>query len=58
LQLLGVDLPELFGRDLGPTDRGQRRLPESLENVGYAPHRKAEDQHPHNDHHDGLAEPV
>ena len=58
LQLLGVELAELFGRDLGPADLGQRRLPKSLEDVGDAPHRKAEDQHPHDDTHDGLAEPV
>ena len=58
LQLVGVDLAELFGRNLGPADLGQRRLPESLEDVGDAPDRKAEDQHPHDDAHDGLAEPV
>ncbi len=58
LQLVGVELPELFGRNFGLADRGQRRLSESLEDVGDAPHREAEDQHPHDDHHDGLAEPV
>ena len=37
LQLLGVDLAELLGRNLGAADLGQRRLAESLEDVGDAP---------------------
>ena len=37
LQLVGVDLAELFGRDLGAADLGQRRLPKPLEDVGDAP---------------------
>ena len=58
LELVGVDLAELFGGDLGPADLGQRRLPKALEDVGDAPDSKAENQHSHHDAHDGLAEPV
>ena len=58
LQLVGVDLAELFGRNLGVADLGQRRLPESLEDVGDAPDAETDDQHAHHHGHDGLAEPV
>ena len=37
LQLVGVDLAELLGRNLGAADLGQRRLAKSLEDVGDAP---------------------
>ena len=58
LQLVGVELAELFGRNLGAADLGQRRLPKPLEDVGDAPDGETEDQHAHHDAHDGLAEPV
>jgi hypothetical protein len=37
LQLVGIDLPERFGGNLGAADLGERRLAESLEDVGDAP---------------------
>ena len=58
LQLLGVELAELFDRDLGVADRGQRRLSESPEDVGDAPDAETDDQHAHHHGHDGFAEPV
>ena len=58
LQLLGVELAELLGRNLGAADLGQRRLPEPLEDVGDAPDAEADDQHAHHRGHNDLAEPV
>ena len=58
LQLVGVDLAELLGRNLGAADLGQRRLAESLEDVGDAPDCETDDQNAHHDGHDDLAEPV
>ena len=58
LQLVGVDLAELLGRNLGAADLGQRRLAESLEDVGDAPDPETDDQNAHHHGHDGLAEPV
>jgi hypothetical protein len=58
LQLVGVDLAELLGRNLGSADLGQRRLSESLEDVGDAPDSKTDDQNTHHHGHDNLAEPV
>ena len=58
LQLVGVDLAELLGRNLGPADLRQGRLPESLEDVGDAPNCETDNQNAHHDGHDNLAEPV
>ena len=58
LQLVGIDLAELLGRNLGAADLGQRRLAESLEDVGDAPNAETDDQNAHHDGHDDLAEPV
>ena len=58
LQLVGVELAEFIGRNLGMADRGQRRLSEAPEDVGDAPDAEADDQHAHHHGHDGLAEPV
>ena len=58
LQLVGVDLAELLGRNLGAADLGQRRLAESLEDVGDAPNCETDNQNAHHDGHDNLAEPV
>ena len=58
LQLLGIELAELFGRNLGPADLGQRRLSETLEDIGNAPDTEADDQYAHHRGHDDLAEPV
>jgi hypothetical protein len=58
LQLVGVDLAELLGRNLGPTDLRQGRLAESLENVGNAPDSETHNQNAHHHGHDNLAEPV
>ena len=58
LQLVGVELAELIGRDFGMADRGQRRLAKSPENVGDAPDAEADDQYAHHHGHNRLAEPV
>ena len=58
LQLVGVDLAELLGRNLGAADLGQRRLSKTLEDVGDAPDSETDDQNAHHDGHDDLAEPV
>ena len=58
LQLVGVELAELFGRNLGVADLGERRLSESPEDVGDAPDAETDDQHAHHHGHDGFAEPV
>ena len=58
LQPLGIDLTELFGRNLGPADLGQRRLPEPLEDVCDAPDAETDDQYAHHHGHYDFAEPV
>ncbi len=58
LQLFGVNLAELLGRNLGAANLGQRRLAKSLENVGDAPDPETDDQNAHHHGHDRLAEPV
>ena len=58
LQPVGIGLAELFGRDFGMTDLGQRRLSESPENVGDAPDTETDDQNAHHHGHYGFAEPV
>ena len=58
LQLVGVELAEFSDRDLGAADGRQRRLAESLEDVGDPPNRERKDQHTHHDTHDGLANPI
>ena len=58
LQLVGVELAELLGRNLGAADLGQRRLSEPLEDVGDAPDAETDDQNTHHHGHDGFAEPV
>ena len=58
LQLVGVDLAELLRRNLGAADFRQRRLAESLEDVGDAPNCETDNQNAHHDGHDNLAEPV
>ena len=58
LQLLGIGLAELLGRNLGPADRGERRLSVPPEDVGDTPETETDDQHTHHHGHDGLAEPV
>ena len=58
LQPLGVELAEFIDRDLGVTDRGQRRLSETPEDVGDAPDAETDDQDAHHHGHNGLAEPV
>ena len=58
LQLVGIDLAELLGRNLGPADLGERRLAEPLEDVGDAPNCETDNQNAHHDGHDNLAEPV
>jgi hypothetical protein len=58
LQPIGINLPEFVERNLGMPDLGQRRLPESPENIGNAPDAEADDQYPHHGGHDCLAEPV
>ena len=58
LQPVGIELAELFGRNLGMADLGQRRLAKTPEDVGNAPDPEADDQYAHHDGHDGFAEPV
>jgi hypothetical protein len=58
LQLLGVELAELIGRNLGVADPGQRRLSEPAEDVGNTPNTETDDQHAHHHGHYDLAEPV
>jgi hypothetical protein len=58
LQLISVKLTKLVDRNLRVPERGLRRLTESPENVGNAPHPETDDQDAHHHGHYGLAEPV
>jgi hypothetical protein len=58
LQPVRVDLAELLRRNLGATNFRQRRLAESLEDVGDAPNCETYNQNAHHGGHDNLAEPV
>src|ERR1019366_10565991 len=55
LQLVGIELAELLGRNLDVTDLGQRRLTEPPEDVGDAPDAETDDQDAHHHGHYGLA---
>ena len=57
LQAVGVELAELFDRDLGAADLDRRIEPEAAENIADAPDREADDQAAHDDGHDAPAEP-
>ena len=58
LQLVSVELAELFSRNFDMPDLGQRRLSESPEDVGDAPDTETDDQNAHHHGHNGFAEPV
>src|SRR6202043_3611787 len=58
LQPVGVGPAELFGRDLGMADLGQRRLSETPEDIGDAPDAKTDDQYAHHRGHYNFTEPV
>lgn len=58
LHPVSKQVSELLGGDLGVADLGERRLSESLEDVGDTPDTETDDQHAEQDGHDRLAEPI